>query len=97
MIRSFETGARWRCVLALIFVALALTTREDSLAMFPALVLISSYVAHEWARFQVPTSVLRFTGGLFAAAGAFWVWRWAALPGAAQFRFDAPAFARVAT
>ena len=95
LIRSFEDRAHWRCVLALVFVALALTTREDSLAMFPALVLISSYVANEWARFQVPTRVLRFAGGLLAVAGAFWVWRWVALPGAAQFRFDALAFARV--
>jgi hypothetical protein len=95
LLRWTETGSRWHYTRALMFAALALTTREDSLAMFPALVLISSYMADKGGRFQVTTGVLRFTAGLSAVAVAFWMWRWAALPGAAQFRFDALALAHV--
>lgn len=101
LLQYLNTGSRSSAVGALALAGLALATREDSLAIFPVLLLVGYYYAThqvaitDWLGFGVPRRLAIFAGCLIGIAVLFWMWRRVAIPGAAQVQLSAAALIRV--
>ena len=76
--------------------AVALLTREDSLAFYPILPLLGLFYAYrrEQVRAWVP-ALARYTMALVCIWFTVWLWRLAAVPNAPQFKFGSDAMARL--
>ena len=101
MLRYLAGGPPWTAVAALAFAALALATREDSLAIFPVMILVAIYFVNRVSdgsstnRIRIPPRLRTFALGLMGVGAGFWMWRRIVIPGAAQFSPDADALTGV--
>ena len=84
------------CVGSACLMAVALLTREDSLAFYPILPLLGLFYAYrrEQVRAWVP-ALARYTMALVCIWFTVWLWRLAAVPNAPQFKFGSDAMARL--
>ncbi len=92
LLEHLDARGHWYGAGALALAALALGTREDSLATFPVMLLVGCFYAN-----GVPARLRNFAICVIAIAVLFWMWRSAAIPGAAQFHLNAPAIIRFVT
>lgn len=104
LLRYLHGGTRWSALGSLVSALFAITTREDSLAIVPVILLIGHHYVNagragrmEWSAFAVPARLRTFAACLFGLVALLWMWRSAAVPGAARFDPAAPVFTRVGT
>lgn len=95
---------RWSGVWAVLFAGFALLTREESLVIFPVMLLMGFYWVNFCAearryssRYEVPARLRAVAIGLLGITAVFWMWRSNVVPDAPQFHPDVSIFSRVGT